>query len=69
MRAPNVATTRGLSPSVPVHLSWSAFAALPHRAAPLYGNVLRLSPMLIVSKTDVDEAIRPLDKAFSKVKK
>jgi 4-aminobutyrate aminotransferase len=34
----------------------------------LYGNVLRLSPILNISKTDVDEAIRLLDKSFSEVR-
>ena len=31
------------------------------------GNVLRLAPMLNTSKSDVDEAIRLLDKSFSEV--
>lgn len=34
----------------------------------LYGNVLRLSPMLNISKPDVDEAIKLLDKSFSEVR-
>jgi 4-aminobutyrate aminotransferase len=34
----------------------------------LYGNVLRLSPMLNIAKSDVDEAIRILDKSFSEVR-
>src|ERR1700675_4410039 len=34
----------------------------------LYGNVVRLSPMLNISKGDVDEAIRLLDKSFSEVR-
>jgi len=34
----------------------------------LFGNVLRLSPILNISKADVDEGIRLLDKAFSEVK-
>jgi 4-aminobutyrate aminotransferase-like enzyme len=34
----------------------------------LFGNVLRLSPMLNISKADVDEGVRLLDKAFSEVK-
>src|ERR1700732_4809599 len=34
----------------------------------LFGNVLRLSPMLNISKTDVDEGVRLLDKAFSEVR-
>ena len=34
----------------------------------LYGNVVRLSPPLNISKTDVDEAIGILDKSFSEVK-
>jgi len=34
----------------------------------LYGNVLRLSPMLNIGKADVDEAIRILDKSFSEVR-
>jgi 4-aminobutyrate aminotransferase len=33
----------------------------------LFGNVLRLSPMLNISKADVDEGVRLLDKAFSEV--
>ncbi len=34
----------------------------------LYGNTLRLAPMLNTSKADVDEAIRLLDKSFGEVK-
>ncbi len=34
----------------------------------LYGNVIRLSPMLNISKGDVDEAIRILDRSFSEIK-
>ena len=34
----------------------------------LYGNVVRLSPMLNISKADVDEAVRMLDKSFSEVR-
>lgn len=34
----------------------------------LYGNVLRLSPMLNIGKADVDDAIRILDKSFSEVR-
>ncbi len=34
----------------------------------LYGNVLRLSPMLNITKPDVDEAIRILDKSFGEVR-
>jgi len=34
----------------------------------LFGNVLRLSPMLNISKADVDEGVRLLDKAFSELK-
>jgi 4-aminobutyrate aminotransferase len=34
----------------------------------LYGNVLRLSPMLNIAKADVDEALRLLDKSFSEVR-
>ena len=34
----------------------------------LYGNVIRLSPMLNISKADVDEATRLLDKSFSEVR-
>jgi 4-aminobutyrate aminotransferase-like enzyme len=33
----------------------------------LYGNVLRLAPMLNISKADVDEGVRMLDKAFGEV--
>jgi 4-aminobutyrate aminotransferase len=33
----------------------------------LYGNVLRLSPMLNISRAGVDEALRILDKTFSEV--
>ncbi len=33
----------------------------------LYGNVVRLSPMLNISKADVDEAVRVLDKSFSEI--
>jgi 4-aminobutyrate aminotransferase len=34
----------------------------------LYGNVVRLSPMLNISKGDVDEAVRLLDKSFAEVR-
>jgi 4-aminobutyrate aminotransferase-like enzyme len=34
----------------------------------LYGNVIRLSPMLNIDKDDVDEAIRLLDKSFAEVR-
>jgi 4-aminobutyrate aminotransferase len=34
----------------------------------LYGNVIRLSPMLNLSKPDVDEAIRLLDKSLAEVR-
>jgi len=34
----------------------------------LYGNVIRLSPMLNISRSDVDEAIRLLDKSFSEIR-
>src|SRR3989454_2591445 len=34
----------------------------------LYGNTLRLAPMLNTTKPDVDEAIKLLDKSFSEVK-
>jgi 4-aminobutyrate aminotransferase-like enzyme len=34
----------------------------------LYGNVLRLSPMLNISKADVDEGMRLLDKSFSEAR-
>jgi 4-aminobutyrate aminotransferase-like enzyme len=34
----------------------------------LFGNVLRLSPMLNISRADIDEGVRLLDKAFSEVK-
>jgi 4-aminobutyrate aminotransferase len=34
----------------------------------LYGNVIRLSPMLNISAADIDEAIRLLDKSFSEVR-
>ena len=33
----------------------------------LYGNVIRLSPPMNISKADVDEGIRLLDKSFSEV--
>jgi 4-aminobutyrate aminotransferase-like enzyme len=33
----------------------------------LYGNVIRLSPMLNIGKTDVDEAIRLLDRSFAEL--
>lgn len=33
----------------------------------LYGNAIRMSPPLNISKADVDEAIRALDKAFAAV--
>ncbi len=34
----------------------------------LYANVIRLSPMLNISKADVDEAVRILDKSFAEVR-
>jgi 4-aminobutyrate aminotransferase-like enzyme len=34
----------------------------------LYGNVLRIAPMLNISKPDVDEGVRLLDKSFSEVR-
>jgi len=34
----------------------------------LFGNVIRLSPMLNIGKPDVDEAVRLLDKSFSEVR-
>jgi 4-aminobutyrate aminotransferase-like enzyme len=34
----------------------------------LFGNVIRLAPMLSISKTDVDEAIRLLDRSFAEVR-
>jgi len=34
----------------------------------LYGNVIRLSPMLNIGKADIQEAIRLLDAAFSEVR-
>lgn len=34
----------------------------------LYGNVLRISPALNVSRSDVDEAVRILDKSFGEVR-
>jgi len=33
----------------------------------LYGNVIRLSPMLNIGKSDVDEAVRILDQSFGEV--
>ena len=34
----------------------------------LYGNVVRISPMLNIGKADVDEAVRILDKSFSEIR-
>jgi 4-aminobutyrate aminotransferase len=34
----------------------------------LYGNVVRLSPMLNISKADVEEAVRLLDKSFAEIR-
>jgi 4-aminobutyrate aminotransferase len=34
----------------------------------LYGNVIRMAPPMNLSKTDVDEGIRLLDKALSAVR-
>jgi 4-aminobutyrate aminotransferase-like enzyme len=34
----------------------------------LYGNVLRLSPMLNISKADADEGVRLLDISFSEAR-
>ena len=33
----------------------------------LYGNVIRLSPMLNIAKADVDQAVRLLDQSFSEI--
>jgi 4-aminobutyrate aminotransferase-like enzyme len=33
----------------------------------LYGNVIRLSPMLNIAKADVDEAIRVLDQSLGEI--
>jgi 4-aminobutyrate aminotransferase-like enzyme len=33
----------------------------------LYGNVIRLSPMLNIGKGDVDDAVRILDGSFAEV--
>ena len=33
----------------------------------LYGNVIRLSPMLNIAKSDVDEAVQLLDKSFAEL--
>jgi 4-aminobutyrate aminotransferase len=35
----------------------------------MFGNVIRMSPPMNISKADVDEGIRLLDKAFSEVRK
>jgi len=34
----------------------------------LYGNTLRMAPMLNTTKSDVDQAARLLDKSFAEVK-
>jgi 4-aminobutyrate aminotransferase len=34
----------------------------------LYGNVIRMAPPMNISRTDVDEAIRLLDKSLSEVR-
>ena len=34
----------------------------------LYGNVIRLSPMLNIGKADVDEAVRLLDQSLGEVR-
>jgi 4-aminobutyrate aminotransferase-like enzyme len=34
----------------------------------LYGNVIRLSPMLNIGKADIEEAVRLLDAAFSEIR-
>jgi 4-aminobutyrate aminotransferase-like enzyme len=33
----------------------------------LYGNVIRLSPMLNIGKADVDEAVRVLDQSLAEI--
>jgi 4-aminobutyrate aminotransferase-like enzyme len=33
----------------------------------LYGNVIRMSPPLNITKSDVDEAIRMMDEAFTTI--
>jgi 4-aminobutyrate aminotransferase-like enzyme len=34
----------------------------------MYGNVIRMAPPMNVTKADVDEGIRLLDKSFSEVR-
>jgi len=34
----------------------------------LYSNVIRLSPMLNIAKSDVDEAVRLLDRSLAEVR-
>jgi 4-aminobutyrate aminotransferase-like enzyme len=34
----------------------------------MYANVIRMAPPMNISKTDVDEGIRLLDKSFSEVR-
>jgi len=34
----------------------------------MYGNVIRMAPPMNISKADVDEGIRLLDKSFSEVR-
>ncbi len=34
----------------------------------MYANVIRMAPPMNISKADVDEGIRLLDKSFSEVK-
>ena len=34
----------------------------------LYGNVIRLSPMLNIGKADVDEAVRILDQSLAEIR-
>jgi 4-aminobutyrate aminotransferase len=61
--------TKEPAPEATVHLMERARAnGLLIGKGGLFGNVLRLAPMLNISKADVDEAVRILDKSFSEAK-
>ena len=34
----------------------------------LYGNVIRITPLLTIGKADIDQAVQILDRAFEKVR-
>jgi 4-aminobutyrate aminotransferase len=62
-------TTKEPAPQETLHLMERARAnGLLVGKGGLYGNVIRLSPMLNITKADVDEAIRVLDRSLAEVR-